>query len=183
MPLQQGALSVNLTTKRITISTELYLYNLVGLTLTGTGATVNTNCRAAVMRKGVLVATCDSFAGPGDAFVGDLSLNTLQAKAQFTGCRDWEQRDFDFIIYDASVSGYLINDKIPIINAPLRDDDVLPGNVDPITSGTTVWGVFRVVDGVTYVYSRADGKWYPFIGDGAGDQVHLNVDGGGGINP
>lgn len=180
--IQASTIAVDLTLREVTQSFPVSVRESVALTLTSVGASVNSNMRAVLLRKDTICATCETFTGSG-TFAGTLDLNTEEMVDVFDGAKPYAQRRFDVFVYDASGTGFLVKRAVDIENSELRDDDTFPGNVTPISAATTVWGNLRLRNGILYLYSADDGKWYPFTGGGSGETVHIDLDGGGGWDP
>lgn len=179
-----STLSVNLTTGAITQSTPISARSSLAITLTGTGSLVAANMKAALYRlnvngiDGTLVATCDTFSGPLNAFVGAMSLNTAELVAAFTNLeavREYETLEFTLLIYDATQAVYTIYDHINVsYEYPLAAGT--PPSVSPISVGTDTFGDLKLHAGSLYKQSPTDGLWYKWGVAGAGTQVHETLD-------
>jgi len=175
-----STLTVNLTTGEIDQSQPISARASLSITLTGTGSLVAANMKAALYRlntdgiNGTLVATCDTFSGPADAFVGSMSLNTAELVAAFTSLvsiREYERLRFALLIYDATQDVYLVYDYINVAYEFALAAGT-PPSVSPITSSTTIWGNFKLINGVINLQSTTDGLWYPFTAAGTGTTIH-----------
>jgi hypothetical protein len=175
-----STVTLNLTTGAITQSDPVSARASLSITLTGTGSLVNSNIKAALYRlnrvgiDGTLVATCDTFTGPANAFVGAMSLNTAEVVAAFTdlvSLREYETCEFTLLVYDASQAVYLYVGKLDVAyEYPLAAGT--PPSVSPITSSTTTWGNYKLIAGVIHIQSATDGKWYPLTLAGQDSTVH-----------
>lgn len=180
--IKASTLTIDLTSRVVTQSFPVSVRENLALTLTNVGSTLASNARAAMLRKTTICATCVTFTG-SSTLTGTMSLNTEEMLDVFDDARPYGQRRFDIYIYDASGTGFLVKDAVEVENSELRDDDDFPGNVTPISAETTVWGNLRLHNGKLYLYSIGDGLWYPIQGDGTGEGVHIELDGGGGYTP
>lgn len=186
-----GSVSIDLTLGLVTITGIVSARSTITVTLTGTQLLTNSNMRLALYRlnrngvDGTLVATCQTFTGAANAFVGSLSLNTAEVVAAFTDMkvvRQGEMARFDLIIYDASQSlVFMVWDHLEVAY-----ENVLvaatPSNVTPISAGTTTWGNFKLINGVLHVLSTDDGEYYPLTFAGTDGTIH-EVIGETGIPP
>jgi hypothetical protein len=118
---------------------------------------------------GTLVATCNTFT----SFVGSMSLNTTEMLAAYTDLekvRQYEKLRFDLLVWDASASVYMIWDHLDVIWEEALSSSAT--NVSPISTGTTLWGNLKLIDGVIHLQSTTDSEWYPFTAAGADTTVH-----------
>ena len=180
--------SVNLTTGVITPSDPISARASLTLTLAGTGSLSAANMRTVLYRlnkNGIdvtLVATCSTFTGPANAFVGTMSLNTTELVAAFTAisARQYETLRFNLLVYDASESVYIVDEHLDVAYE-VALAGATPGHVSPITTSTITWGNFRLSGGVIYIQNLTDGLFYPLRLAGASTQVHADIPGDGGI--
>lgn len=189
MFLTESTLSVNLTTGVITQSDPISARRTLSITLTGTGSLVDSNMRAALYRlnrngvDGLLVATCNTFSGAVNNFLGTMSLNTSEMVAAFTNLpsvREWETLRFELLVYDASTDYYLIWDGIQAAYEYALAAGT-PGSVSPITSSTTIWGNLKLEGGTLYIQNLDTGLWNPLTSRGADNQQHLELGDGANI--
>jgi len=179
-----STVTLNLTTGAIAQSDPVSARASLSITLTGTGSLVNSNIKAALYRlnrvgiDGTLVATCDTFTGPANAFVGAMSLNTAEVVAAFTdlvSLREYETCEFTLLVYDASQAVYLYVGKLDVAyEYPLAAGT--PPSVSPITSSTDTFGDMKLHAGSLYKQSPTDGLWYKWGVSGAGTQAHEILD-------
>jgi hypothetical protein len=177
------SISVDLATGYV-VQTDVSARNSIAVTLTATGTLVNTNLRMALFRlnregvDGTLCASCSSFTGPVNAFVGSLDLNTAEVVAAFTALKAVRQQEtirFDLLVYDNTNPIYTVWSSLNVsYEFPLAAGT--PASVTPITAGTLVWGDLRLYAGSLYKYSATDGLWYKWSGAGAGSTVHEVLD-------
>lgn len=170
-----NTLTANLTTGALTPSAVVSARASLAITLTGTGSLTTGNMRAALYRlnrsgiDGTIVATCNTFT----AFVGAMTLNTTELVAAFTdleAVRQGEIARFDLLIWDASNSLYMVWDHLDVsYEFPLVAGT---SNVSPISTGTTLWGNFRLINGVVSILSLTDNKYYPLTLAGQDTTVH-----------
>lgn len=176
----QAALTVNLTTGVLTPSDPISARKALAITLSGTQSLTAGNMRAALYRlnedgvSGTLVATCSTFTGPADAFVGSMSLNTYEVIKSFLDIgdvREYQTLRFDLLIYDASQAIYMVWDHINVAYE-FALAGATPGNVSPITSGTEAWGNFKLISGTIHLQSTSDGEFYPLTAAGSDATIH-----------
>jgi hypothetical protein len=183
MLLTPSTVSINLSTGVVTPSDPVSARRTLAITLTGTGAASSDNQKAALFRRcvngldGTLCATCDTFTGGVDAFVGTMSLNTQQVVAAFTdlvALKRYETLRFDLVIWDAQDAIYTVWDDLNVAyEFPLSSDT--PPAVSPITSSTTIWGQLKLESGSLYLRNAETGKYNLLQARGADDGQHLDL--------
>jgi len=184
MLLDESTLEINLTTGAMTASDVIAARTSLSLKLTGTQSLVNSNIKAALYRfdpntsSGTLVATCDSFTGGQDDFVGTMDLNTQQVVDAFEALEALRQNElatFYVLVYDATQNTYIIFDTIDLSwEFPLVAGT--PGSVSPISVGTDTLGDLKLHNGSLYKHSATDGLWYQWTVVGAGATIHEHLD-------
>lgn len=175
-----STLAVDLTTGELNQSDPISARSSVAITLTGVGSLSAANMKAALYRlnrngiDGTLVATCNTFVLSSSTFIGTMSLNTAEVIAAFTALeqvREYEKAVFTLLVYDASQAVYMVYDTIDVsYEFPLASGT--PPAVTPITSSTTQWGNFRLINGIISIQSVDDGEYYPLTVGGSDATVH-----------